>query len=257
MSTNRPGPGGDRPAKAQRRDAAREKARRLREQAERRRRRNQRLLVAAAVAAVLLVVVTVGAIIQAGRSSVPPAATSAAPANVVDGGVVSGTSTGVPQVEVYLDYACPICGEFERSEGAWLQGRADAGEITLSYKPIAILDRYSSTKFSTRAAGAAGCVADTSPQAFPDFNAEMFAQQQPEQGPGLSDQQISQIAARVGASADTEQCIADQRFTGWAASTTDAASRAGVNGTPTVLVDGTQVSDRSQAGIEAAIQAAG
>jgi hypothetical protein len=41
------------------------------------------------------------------------------------------------------------------------------------------------------------------------------------------------------------------------ASTTDAASRAGVRGTPTVLVDGEVVQDRSRAGLEAAIAAAG
>lgn len=250
MSTN-----SSRPTKAERRDAARDKARQMREEREARQRRSRRLAVAGAVLGVLLVVVAVGAVLQAGRSQVSEDA--AVPANVADGGIVAGADRDAPQVAVYLDYACPACAQFEAQDGDWLLDKAEAGEISLVYKPISILDRYSTTEFSTRAASAAGCVAETSPDAFPAFNAAMFANQQAESGPGLSNEDIWAIAQDAGVAADAEQCILDERYTGWAAATTVASQQAGVQGTPTVVVDGEVLRDRSREAIEAAVEAAG
>ncbi|MFP5334364.1 MAG: DsbA family protein [Actinomycetes bacterium] len=245
----------DRPTRAERKDAAREKARRLREEVEARRRRTRRLAVSGAAVGVLAVVVAVGAVVQAGRSAVTDG--SAAPANVVDGGVVAAGAPDAPELAVYLDYACPACAQFEAQDGEWLRSLAADGEISLVYKPISILDRYSTTRFSTRAASAAGCVAETSPEAFGDFTAAMLARQAPESGPGLSNEQIWSVAESVGVDAAAEQCVLDERFTDWAAATTDAASRAGVQGTPTVSVNGELLTDRSRASIGAAVEAAG
>lgn len=243
-----------RPTKAERRDAAREKARQMREEREARQRRARRLAVAGAVVGVLVVVVAVGAIVQAGRSQVSDS--SKVPANVVDDGVVTGSDPDAPQVAVYLDYACPACRQFEEQDGEWLRSKAEAGEISLVYKPISILDRFSTTEFSTRAASAAGCVAEASPEAYPAFDAAMYANQQPENGPGMSNEEIWGIARDAGVAAEAEQCILEERYTGWAAAATEAASKAGVQGTPTVAVEGTILKDRSREAIEAAVEAA-
>lgn len=242
-----------RPTKAARREAAREKARAMREAAERRQRRRRNALVAAVVVAVLAVVVGVGVVIQSARSDVTSAAASSAPANVTDGGIVTGPADAPHTVSIYLDYQCPACKAFETQNAAWLEGLRDAGKIRIEYKPIAILDRFSSTQYSTRAANAAACVADSSPKAYTAFNDDMFARQPPENSAGLPDDRLVAIARGAGASADVEQCISDGTFTDWVASTTDAASRAGVQGTPTVLVDGQVVDNPTRQALEAAL----
>lgn len=240
-----------RPTKAVRRDAAREKARALREAAERQQRRRRNRLVVAVVVAVLAVVVGVGVVTQSARSDVGSA--SAAPAHVTDGGIVTGPADAPHTVSVYLDYQCPACRAFETENAAWLEGLRDAGKIRLEYKPIAILDRFSSTQYSTRSANAAACVADSSPKAYTAFNDAMFAQQPPENSAGLTDDRLVEIARDAGAAASVGQCIGDGTFTGWVASTTDAASRSGVQGTPTVLVDGHVVDNPTRQALEAAL----
>lgn len=249
MSTNAP-----RPTKAERKEAARDKARRMREEAEARQRRNRRLAIAGAVIGVLLVVVAVGAIVQAGRSNVSDA--TAVPSGLVDNGVRTGPADA-PEVAIYLDYACPACAQYEAQDGEWLVEKAEAGEIALVHKPIAILDRYSTTEFSTRAASAAACVGETSPEAFAEFNRLMFVNQVAEEGPGMTNEEIWSIAEAAGADPEAEQCVLEERYTGWAANATDAASQAGVQGTPTVMVEGEILQDRSREAVEAAVAAAG
>jgi protein-disulfide isomerase len=242
------------PGKDRRREAAREKARALREAEQARQRRRRRLVVAAAAAAVLIVVVAVGAVVQAGRSRVGTAA--AAPAHVVDDGIVTGDPDAPATVTIYLDYQCPACKQLEQNEGPWLDALRDQGRITIDYHPIAILDRYSSTRYSTRAANAAACVADSSPEVFPAFNDALFAAQPPEGGEGLPDAELVRIARSVGAPDAVEPCITGQEFAGWVAAATERASKKGVQGTPTVLVDGRVVPNPTRQALEAAIAAA-
>ncbi len=65
------------------------------------------------------------------------------------------------------------------------------------------------------------------------------------------------LAARAGAGGpEVAQAVRDLRFADWAARVTDQASREGITGTPTVVVDGTLLADRSAAGLEAAVRAA-
>ena len=208
-------------------------------------RRRKRALVASVVVSVLAVTVAIGAVIQSSRSGIDT--TAAEPRNMTDGGIVTGTAEAGPTVSVYFDYLCPACRSFEEANGQWLAGLRGAGDIALEYKPISILDRYSSTQYSTRAANAAACVADTSPDAFPDFHDAMFAAQPAEGGAGLPNEQLVDIAVTAGADATVEDCITDGTFTSWVANATDAASKAGVQGTPTVLVDGVMVSNTRQA----------
>ena len=243
-----------RPTRTERRDAAREKARAMRKAQEVKDRRRRRELAGAAVAAVLVVVVGVGALVQSGRSSVDEAST--APGDIVDGAFVTGTTSAPVTVSIYYDYLCPACRSFEQAQGEWLSGLRDAGEVAVEYRPISILDRYSSTAYSTRSANAAACVADSSPEAFQAFHDEMFVVQPPEGGEGLPDGQLVRIARDAGAGEAVEQCVADGQFSSWVATTTDQASQDGVRGTPTVLVDGVMVPNPTREALETAISAA-
>jgi protein-disulfide isomerase len=77
------------------------------------------------------------------------------------------------------------------------------------------------------------------PEAFAEFHAALFAEQPAEGGPGLSDERLIELAAAAGAAgAEVEDGIRDRLFEDWTRRVTDAASQAGVTGTPTVLIDG-------------------
>ena len=82
-------------------------------------------------------------------------------------------------------------------------------------------------------------VADAAgPQAFVDFSALLFAAQPEEGGPGLSDDRLVALAEQAGAAGNrVADGIRDLAYEDWTRRVTDEASKAGLQGTPTIRVD--------------------
>jgi protein-disulfide isomerase len=218
------------------------------------RRRNS--IIAGAVVAVLVVVVGVAALVQSGRNST--SGTGATPANFSGTGstsVVLGPESAPVTVTVFEDFQCPICQQFETNVGPTLTSLRDAGTVKVEYRSIAFLDRMSSTEYSTRALNAAACVRDAAPDAFEKFHAALFENQPPENTAGLPDSKLVELAKSSGAT-NVEPCIKDQRFKDWTVKVTDAASKDGVNGTPTVRVNGTDLVNPSAEQLQQAVEKA-
>lgn len=219
------------------------------------RRRQQRRL-AVIVGAVILVAVIVVIAVQTRRGAVDEAA--AVPANATEAAAFEVGSAAAPVViDVYEDFLCPVCRDFEDTAGDTLGSLVDDGSIRLRYRPIAILDGLSTDDYSTRAANAAAVVADAAGvDAFVEFHDLLYANQPAEGGAGLTDEQLIDFAAQAGATgADVEQGIQDETFADWVTLVTDRSSQDGVAGTPTVLVDGEVLQDRSPQGILDAVAA--
>jgi len=205
------------------------------------------LLVIAAFAAIVFFIVN--------SAKVPPIEDAHAPQTAdASGGIPVGTGgvagedvpTGVNRVDIYQDFMCPICGQFEQVNAADLDALREEGTVAIYYHPIAILDRYSAgTNYSTRSANAAGVVADAAPEYFLDFSSALYANQPKENTPGLDDATIASIAVGVG----VPQAIADGfksgEFTKWVYAATQRASVDGMAGTPTVMVNG-EILDQTQ-----------
>jgi len=181
-------------------------------------------------------------------SQVPDISEAHAPAPANERGGIPVGASGVAgqdldadaiQVDLYLDYMCPVCKRFEETNAADLAALRESGDIVVNYHPVSILDRVSGgTAFSTRAANAAGVVADQAPEAFVAFNDGMFANQPQEGTTGLDDDTIKAIAIASGVPEDVASGIADGEFTKWVLAATDQASVDGMTGTPTVFVNG-------------------
>lgn len=215
----------------------------------RQRRRRARWISLAAVAA-LLVAGLVG--VLAWRAATP--ASVAAPANTTADRTGLSVGTGPVTVELYLDFLCPSCKRFEETAGPKLDEYLASGRITLVYRPIAILDPRSTTEFSTRAAGAAGCAAEGGRPH--EFVEAMFDNQPPEGTAGLSDADIVRIGAGMGlAEASFGRCVRDGRYRDWARTNTDAAARRGVQSTPTVFVNGKRLAEPTVERLVAAVEA--
>jgi protein-disulfide isomerase len=222
--------------------------------AQRRKRTITSGLVAGVVVLVALVVVIV---VQTHRTSVSSHA--AVPAQTTDGGnvVTVGQASAPMTVDLYFDYQCPNCKMFEDQNGATIDQLLASGTAKVRYHGMAFLDTAKNEQYSTRALNAAAAVVSAAgPDAFQKFHDALYAHQPAEGGSGLTDQQLIQYAAQAGASGATvEQQIKDLAYGDWVKKVTDQASRDGVTGTPTVLVDGKVVTDWAN-GFPAAIQAA-
>ncbi|HLT10340.1 MAG TPA: thioredoxin domain-containing protein [Micromonosporaceae bacterium] len=216
-------------------------ARVVREQMARERRRRRTTWISVAAIAVLLIAGLIGFAVWRSDGSTG----YATPAGITDdGGTDSGivaAGSGPVTVEVYLDFLCPACKQFEAEANPVLDQLVAENRIRLVWHPLGFLDRLSSPPgYSTQAAAAAGCAADEGKlKAFGDA---LFARQPAEGGPGLSDDEIIEIGGEVGLITPSfAQCVRDGTYRGWVDHVTNEAARRGVTATPTVFVDGVQV----------------
>lgn len=147
---------------------------------------------------------------------------------------------GPVRVDAFIDFLCPFCRRFELSSGPVLADLVADGQVSLIYHPVNFLDEASTTSYSTRAAAASGCAADLG--RFTEFAHELYVNQPPEGGPGLSDAELSRIGRTVGlAGGAFAACLDEGSYLDWPPYVTARASALGVNATPTVLVADTAV----------------
>ncbi|MGO3190355.1 MAG: DsbA family protein [Microbacterium sp.] len=187
---------------------------------------------------VVVVLVALGGLVVFlnSQASAPGTAPDSAIVNEETGAITIGE--GDTEVDTFVDFMCPICGDFEDAYGGALQDAAAADEITLNLHPVSILDRYSqNTEFSTRAAASVYCVAAESPDATVDYFNLLFENQPAENSPGLSDDELAAIAEQAGAGSAAE-CIADGTYKRFVTSQTNDHE---IQGTPTVEIDGERI----------------
>ncbi|MEV6598264.1 thioredoxin domain-containing protein [Actinoplanes sp. NPDC051346] len=227
----------------------------VREQLARERRRTVTLWTTVGVIAVLVIAGLVGWGVAAGQAK-DTAGKLTVPPSAVDDGTAFARGSGPVTVDIYEDFICPGCRQVETTTGPTITGLVQAGKVTVRYHPIAILDRYSTTQYSTRAASASAAAADGGK--FLEFHDALFAQQPPEGGAGLDDAKLIEIGRSVGL---TDEAFADavngKKYKAWATKVTDTASARGVVSTPTVFVAGKPLERPTPDALTAAVEAAG
>lgn len=152
-------------------------------------------------------------------------------------GIVVGNGPAI--IDAYIDFQCPFCRMFEEASGPLLDAMVTEGEVTLVYHPMAFLDAMSTSRYSTRASAASGCASDGG--AFMEYLYTLFANQPPEGGPGLSDEELIALGLRVGLNDAFAACVRDGVHLDWPPYVTARAAERGVSATPTVLVEGVAV----------------
>jgi len=232
-------------SKNARREAARKRAEQLRAETARREKRARLITILSTVAGLTVLAVLIMVIVAQGSKS-PIDAVEHQPRNVVNGSIQFGDLDN-KEVEavVYADYMCPICNSFEEVNSADLAELIETDGVVVSYFPLSFLDRFAQgTKFSTRSSNAAMCVADGAKDSFIEFHEAMFANQPEENSPGLTNEEIADIAAAAGAPDSVRQCIMNEEFTDYVDAISQyASSNDGVTGTPTVRINEKDIAD--------------
>ncbi|GAA3715510.1 hypothetical protein GCM10022204_38760 [Microlunatus aurantiacus] len=223
---------------AQREQAARQAAQRGQAASQAAQRRRERRLLMVVVAAVVLALVGAGIGFQAWRTHRAPSAGTvtpgpSVPVTITDGQPISwGTGRAPVTVDLYEDFHCPHCVDFEADYGALLAAAQAAGTIRLRIFPMSFIDAGSAA-----AANGFACAAEAG-FAGP-FYTGLFANDTLD----WSDSQLDQLAERAAGTvpADFSSCVTDRRHAAWADSIDAAAAAAGVTGTPTMHLDGRPV----------------
>ncbi|SDX93171.1 Protein-disulfide isomerase [Micromonospora pattaloongensis] len=225
-------------------------ARMVRDEIARERRRRRTLWTSVVAVIALAIAGMIGYVVYSNQRP----HTYTAPPGAVDDASGIAVGTGPVKLDLYEDFICPACRQFEQQGGATVDQLIAANKVTLIYHPVAYLDRFSSTRYSTRSSAASACAAEGGK--YREYARALFERQPPEGGAGLSDDELISIGSGIGLGDTFGRCVRDGKYTAWTAHVTDAASKRGVIGTPSAYVNGKPTDSNPQA-ITAAVDAAG
>lgn len=139
-------------------------------------------------------------------------------------------------LSMYEDFLCPHCGEFEKQFGPTVRKLIDSGAVAADYYMVAILDRPQNQNYSSRAGGAAYCVADESTEAFQRFHDALFQQQPSEAAPVYPDNaRLVELARLSGAGGTVPDCIDKGTYEEMVQGMAEATK---ITATPTVRING-------------------
>jgi protein-disulfide isomerase len=207
------------------------------------------VVIGAVVAAVLIVGVVVAILVGSSGKTGTGSNGAADPKGVVagDAGGILANSTApksnAPTIDLYEDFQCPTCGALEKAMGPTFASMSKAGDIKLVVHTLSFLDDNLRNDSSKRSANAVACASDAG--RFLEYHALVFAAQPAQEGAGYTDAQLTQFASEAGitgaALTTWQKCTTSGQHNQYVTDTQDAAGRAGINSTPTVMLNGKNI----------------
>ena len=208
--------------------------------------RQRRLISIVGIIAVVAVVVGIGIAVQASRNDTSDAAL---PATVTEAGgpiIRNPGTTNVPVLDYWEDFQCPACKQAEDATGDTLRSLVSDNKVLVRYHMLSFLDANLGNDSSSRAANAFACAADAEQQG--PYHDIIYANQPSEEGTGYTDEQLLQWGQEVGITGDAyttfENCVNSMTYADYVTSVQTAGAQAGINSTPTVLLNGTQLAGK-------------
>jgi protein-disulfide isomerase len=158
-------------------------------------------------------------------------------------------------LDVWEDPQCPVCKNFENANGDYIESLIRDKKATVRFHVLSFLGDE-----SVRAANASFCAADEGQ--YLDFHHALYAVQSPLENSGfLSNQKLIDIATKIGIkSTKFADCVNKGSKIAVVKANYDSMAKYGVQGTPTVFINGKlwerKSSDFNLAEFKAAVEAA-
>jgi protein-disulfide isomerase len=143
-------------------------------------------------------------------------------------------NAGLPKViDVWEDPQCPVCKNFEDAFGDYLDSLVREKKATVRFHVLSFLGDE-----SVRAANASFCAADEGQ--FLDFHKALYAVQSPLENSGFwSNETLVAIGAKIGIKSEKfTKCVNDGEKVDVVKANYDSMPKFGVQGTPTVFING-------------------
>ena len=149
--------------------------------------------------------------------------------------VFNGELTGVPVLNIYEDFQCPACGQFEVAQGDYLESLIEEKKATVVFHTLSFLGTE-----SVLAANAGACSADEG-----KFLAlhKMLYQTQPRENSGAwTNESLVAAGESVGITSDSyKKCVTTGEYADWVNNVSASAAQEDVNSTPTVFINGKEL----------------
>ncbi|MGA5563218.1 DsbA family protein [Streptomyces platensis] len=227
--------------------SARERLQEQREKEKARARRGRQAIVAGAVVVVLAV--AGGIAVWASSSSEKPTANDnevAVPKQASAGAkpaVPVGAADAPSTLTVWEDFRCPACRQFETAFRPVIHELEDSGRLRSEYHLVTIIDGNAGGEGSRNAANAALCAQDAGK--FRAYHDVLYSHQPPEPQDKFADKQyLLQLAGKVKGLVTPAftKCVNDGTYNRFVQKSSDAFASSGFRGTPTVLLNGKDLS---------------
>jgi protein-disulfide isomerase len=164
-------------------------------------------------------------------TSLKPAITSTI--DSANGSAITFDNGAVTVIDVWEDPQCPVCKLFEDANGEYLESLIRDKKATVRYHVLSFLGDE-----SVRAANASFCAADEGQ--YLDFHHALYAVQSPLENSGFwSNETLVNIGKKIGITSTTfENCVKKGSKVEVVKANYDSMAKYGVQGTPTVFING-------------------
>jgi protein-disulfide isomerase len=154
--------------------------------------------------------------------------------------VFNGDVKSVPVVDVYEDFQCPICQQFEKMNGDYIESLIKAKKATVIYHSLSFLGPD-----SIRAANAGACAADQGK--FLDYHRVLYANQPAENSGAWTNLALTILGPAAGIT-DKKfgTCVNGGQYADWVTNVANAGAKANVNATPTIFVNGKELDRKTE-----------
>ncbi|MEP6814591.1 MAG: thioredoxin domain-containing protein [Marmoricola sp.] len=208
-----------------------------------RKERNKRVAMTAGIIAVLAVVVAAGVWYSSGGSD-PAAGASKTPRVTVGNSslIVGNNPNAKVKLVVYEDFLCPFCKQFETQTRDFLHADAAQGKVLIEYRPFQLL----ADGYSRRALDAWSAVLKNgTPAQALRFHDVLYDNQPYESAANKPDiPKLQALAKKAGVKQSVLDAFATED-TSFYAAVEKAAQDAKIQGTPTILLNGKELSGNS------------
>ncbi|WP_414171397.1 DsbA family protein [Clavibacter tessellarius] len=144
-----------------------------------------------------------------------------------------GAADAPVTLDVFEDYSCPHCAQYEAETGPLLDRIAATGQVRIVYHPIQIV-----TKYGQVAGSAAACVLAEEPDKWPAVHSALFDNHSTITDSWTHADFVTWLTTEGVSSDAARTCVAEGKYSSWITENTSDATAAGVTGTPTLRIQG-------------------
>ena len=147
----------------------------------------------------------------------------------------NGELTGVPVIDIYEDFQCPVCAQFQAAQGDYLESLIADKKATVVYHTLSFLGPE-----SIAAANAAACSADEGK--FLDYTKMLYITQPKENSGAWTNNSLAAAGESVGITSQKfSSCVTNGKYADWVGNVAKAGADKNVNSTPTVFINGKEL----------------
>jgi protein-disulfide isomerase len=153
--------------------------------------------------------------------------------DTANGSAITFDNGAATTIDVWEDSQCPVCKLFEDANGEYIESLIREKKANVRYHVLSFLGDE-----SVRAANASFCAADEGQ--YLDFHKAIYAVQSSVENSGFwSNETLVQIGKKIGiTSTKFEDCVTKGSKVDLVQANSDSMSKFGVQGTPTVFING-------------------